>query len=65
MRRAMRASAVLDRVGLEARAGVPAGELTLSERRRLEVARALALEPRMILLDEVMAGLNADRGRRR
>ena len=54
-----RASAVLDEVGLAARAEVPAAELTLSERRRLEVARALALEPELILLDEVMAGLNA------
>ena len=35
-----------------------AGDLTLSERRRLEVARALALEPEIVLLDEVMAGLN-------
>ena len=50
---------MLAEVGLEARAEVPAGELTLSERRRLEVARALALEPGLILLDEVMAGLNA------
>jgi branched-chain amino acid transport system ATP-binding protein len=55
---ARHAQAILDRVGLGARAGVKAGQLTLSERRRLEVARALALEPRMILLDEVMAGLN-------
>ena len=53
------ANAVLAEVGLDARAEVPAGELTLSERRRLEVARALALEPDLILLDEVMAGLNA------
>jgi branched-chain amino acid transport system ATP-binding protein len=53
------ANGVLAEVGLEARADVPAAELTLSERRRLEVARALALEPELILLDEVMAGLNA------
>jgi branched-chain amino acid transport system ATP-binding protein len=53
------ASRVLDEVGLEPRAESPASELTLSERRRLEVARALALEPELILLDEVMAGLNA------
>jgi branched-chain amino acid transport system ATP-binding protein len=53
-----RAMAALDEVGLGARADVLAAELTLSERRRLEVGRALALEPKMILLDEVMAGLN-------
>ena len=53
-----RAAAVLDLVGLGPRAGVQAGVLTLSERRRLEVARALALEPKIMLLDEVMAGLN-------
>jgi branched-chain amino acid transport system ATP-binding protein len=61
---ARHAQEVLDRVGLGARAGIKAGSLTLSERRRLEVARALALEPRMILLDEVMAGLNQTRSRR-
>ncbi len=53
-----KAFAVLEEVGLADRAEVPADELTLSERRRLEVARALALEPDLILLDEVMAGLN-------
>jgi branched-chain amino acid transport system ATP-binding protein len=53
-----KAHAMLREVGLDARAGVRASELTLSERRRLEVARALALEPTLILLDEVMAGLN-------
>ena len=52
------AMAVLKRVGLGARAHVSSGSLTLSERRRLEVARALATEPEIILLDEVMAGLN-------
>jgi len=53
-----RAFAVLEEVGLAERAEVSAAELTLSERRRLEVARALALKPDLILLDEVMAGLN-------
>jgi branched-chain amino acid transport system ATP-binding protein len=53
-----RAFAVLDQVGLAGRAAVRAGELTLAERRRLEVARAMALDPHAILLDEVMAGLN-------
>jgi branched-chain amino acid transport system ATP-binding protein len=53
-----KAAAILDEIGLLERWATPAGELTLSERRRLEVARALALDPDMILLDEVMAGLN-------
>jgi branched-chain amino acid transport system ATP-binding protein len=53
-----KAHRMLREVGLDERAGVRASQLTLSERRRLEVARALALEPSLILLDEVMAGLN-------
>jgi branched-chain amino acid transport system ATP-binding protein len=53
-----KAMAVLQRVGMAHLAARRAGELTLSERRRLEVARALALQPQMVLLDEVMAGLN-------
>ena len=53
-----KAMAVLEKVGLAHHARKRAGELTLSERRRLEVARALALEPEIVLLDEVMAGLN-------
>ena len=58
--RAARAHAfdVLEEIGLAQRAFNRASELTLSERRRLEVARALALDPQVILLDEVMAGLN-------
>lgn len=36
----------------------PAGTMTISEQRRLAVARALAIEPRILLMDEVMAGLN-------
>ncbi len=55
---ARHAQTVLDMVGLGARATERAGALTLNERRRLEVARALATEPRILLLDEVMAGLN-------
>jgi branched-chain amino acid transport system ATP-binding protein len=54
-----RASAVLEEVGLEGKRGQPAGALTLAERKRLELARALATEPALLLLDEVMAGLNA------
>ncbi len=53
-----KAMAVLEKVGLVQHARRRAGDLTLSERRRLEVARALALEPEVMLLDEVMAGLN-------
>jgi branched-chain amino acid transport system ATP-binding protein len=55
---AARAMQTLELVGLQDRAALPAGRLTLSERRRLEVARALALDPKIVLLDEVMAGLN-------
>jgi len=50
--------AVLDQAGLAAKAHTPAGALTLAERKRLELARALATEPTLLLLDEVMAGLN-------
>ena len=53
------AEAVLHRVGLGAEAGRPAAQLTLAQRKRLEVAKALAARPRMLLLDEVNAGLNA------
>jgi branched-chain amino acid transport system ATP-binding protein len=43
---------------LAARASIPAGTLTLSERKRLEMVRALATGPDLLLLDEVLAGLN-------
>ena len=46
-------------VGLERKKDVLAGKLTFSERRKLEVARALAANPKLILLDEIMAGLNS------
>jgi branched-chain amino acid transport system ATP-binding protein len=46
-------------VGLQARAEALAGGLPIGERKKLEVARVLATRPRLILLDEVMGGLNA------
>ena len=52
------ARGVLARAGLEMRASMRAGDLTTIDQRRLEVARALATEPRLLLLDETMAGLN-------
>jgi branched-chain amino acid transport system ATP-binding protein len=45
-------------VGLEARAGAPAAQLTLIDKKRLELARALATAPEVLLLDEFLAGLN-------
>ncbi|HWM78387.1 MAG TPA: ABC transporter ATP-binding protein [Methylomirabilota bacterium] len=53
-----RAIEVLDFVGLGARRDVLARELTLSDRKRLEMARGLATRPELLLLDEVMSGLN-------
>ncbi len=52
-----RAEEVLRVVGLEGRAQMEAGSLTTIDQRRLEVARALGTEPRLLLLDETMAGL--------
>ena len=53
------ADGVLERVGLAAVAGQPASALTLAQRKRLEVGKGLAAKPKMLLLDEVNAGLNS------
>jgi branched-chain amino acid transport system ATP-binding protein len=45
-------------VGLDAKSSALAGALPIGERKKLELARVLATQPRMILLDEVMGGLN-------
>jgi len=49
---------LLEFVGLSAVADVPARDLTLANQKRIEVARALATRPELLLIDELMAGLN-------
>ncbi|MBN9243721.1 MAG: ABC transporter ATP-binding protein [Mesorhizobium sp.] len=57
------AMAMLERVGLAGRAGVPAAELSHGERRQLEIAVALALGPKAFLFDEPMAGMGPEGSR--
>ncbi len=52
------AMACLSSAGIENRAGALAGSLSYGERRRLEIARAMALKPRVLLLDEPIAGMH-------
>ncbi|OGP53150.1 MAG: ABC transporter ATP-binding protein [Deltaproteobacteria bacterium RBG_13_52_11] len=55
---AREANKLLDFVGLSAVKSTPAKDLTLANQKRLEVARALATKPKLLLLDELIAGLN-------
>jgi branched-chain amino acid transport system ATP-binding protein len=55
-----RAASALERVGLVARTGSPAGMLSHGDKRKLELAMLLAGDPRVILLDEPMAGVSVE-----
>ena len=55
---------VLELTGLARRAEAPASELTPPEKRRLEIARALATQPKLLLLDEALTGLTPSADRR-
>ena len=52
------ATKIIDFVGLTLKKDVPAEDLTIIEQKRVEIARALATKPELLMLDEVMAGLN-------
>jgi branched-chain amino acid transport system ATP-binding protein len=54
---ASKARAALDAAGLDRRTDTPAGDLTVAEQKRVEIARALATEPKLIILDEALSGL--------
>jgi branched-chain amino acid transport system ATP-binding protein len=57
---ALQARAMAERVGLGDALDRPAGTLTLARRKRLELAKSLAMRPKLLFLDEVNAGLNAN-----
>ena len=52
------AGSIMEKMGLQAKQKVLAHNLTIPERKRLEMAKALATKPQLLLLDEVLAGLN-------
>jgi len=52
------AARVLEQVGLEGKFDSPAADMTLSDQKRMEIARALATHPKLLLLDEPLCGLN-------
>ena len=54
-----RSQELLEKVGLGDKAGLLAGQLSYGEQRRLEIARALATDPKLLLLDEPAAGMNS------
>jgi len=56
---ATEATRVLEQVGLDGKFDSPAADMTLSDQKRMEIARALATNPKLLLLDEPLCGLNS------